>query len=219
MLDLELEGETVSLRADGSLFWHRHATLVIADPHFGKDDIFRRSGIAIPRGPTLLDLERLSGALAATNARRLLIVGDFVHGRSRAGDDLPRQFALWRRRHPALPVLLVAGNHDRHEDWTAWREVLTVQHQPLHEPPFVFAHDPAVDPRGFVIAGHLHPVYRNPELLGAGALRVFWRQRGCLVLPSWGQFTGGWKVTPSRSDGLFACTPEGVLALQTGSPT
>ena len=156
MLELTLNGEQVQLLPEGALYWERAGTLVIADPHFGKDDIFRRAGVAIPRGPTLRDLERVGNTVRATHARRLIIVGDFVHGRSERGDDLPRQFALWRRRHPDLPVLLVAGNHDRHEDWTAWRDVLEVRAGSLHEGPFVFAHEPQADPRGYVLAGHLH---------------------------------------------------------------
>jgi uncharacterized protein len=218
MLELTLNGEQVQLLPEGALYWERAGTLVIADPHFGKDDIFRRAGVAIPRGPTLRDLERVGNTVRATHARRLIIVGDFVHGRSERGDDLPRQFALWRRRHPDLPVLLVAGNHDRHEDWTAWREVLEVRAGSLHEGPFVFAHEPQADPRGYVLAGHLHPVFREP-MLGSKALRVFWQRAQCLVLPSWGEFTGGWRVRPAPGDGLHACTPEGVLTLQTGKPT
>ena len=219
MTELTLRGEGVRLLADGALLWERAATLVIADPHFGKDDIFRRSGIAVPRGPTVRDLERLSAQLLATRARRLLIVGDFIHGASHAGDDVRRQFALWRRRHPSLPAILVAGNHDRHEDWTPWQSLLEVRTSPLVEGPFVFAHEPAGSDRGYVIAGHLHPVYRNREIFGPHGLRVFWQRPDYLVLPSWGEFTGGWRVRPAADEGLFACTPEGVLTLQTGKPT
>jgi uncharacterized protein len=219
MIDVQLQGERLTLLADGSLLWARNSTLVIADPHFGKDDIFRRSGIAIPRGPTIRDLERLTLQLHATAARRLLIVGDFIHGPSETGDDVRRQFALWRRRHPELPVTLIAGNHDRHEDWDIWRDVLEVRREPLVEAPLVFAHEPEPSESGYVLAGHLHPVYSNRETLGPRALRVFWQRQHCLVLPSWGEFTGGWRVQPTRDESLFACTPEGVLTLQTGRPT
>lgn len=218
-MELEIRGETLRLLPQGALLWPARATLVIADPHFGKDDVFRRAGIAVPRGPTLRDLERLAACAQATGARRVLIVGDFVHARSERGDDLPRQFALWRRRHAGLHLQLVAGNHDRHEDWEPWRTLLEVHTAPLVEAPFVFAHEPVADPRGYVVAGHLHPVFRHAELLGARGLRVFWRRPHCLVLPSWGEFTGGARVMPAREDGLYACTPEGVLALQTGRPT
>lgn len=215
MLELRLGGETVSLHAEGALHWAREATLVIADPHFGKDDLFRRAGIAVPRGPTISDLQRLTRVLESTGSRRLLIVGDLVHGATEHGDDLPRLFALWRRHHASLDVLLVAGNHDRHENWDAWSSVLDVTGPSLHEPPFVFAHEPEPDPRGIVIAGHLHPVFAH-EAFGRRALRVFWRRRGGIVLPSWGEFTGGARVVPAPSDGVFACTPEGVLTLQAG---
>lgn len=219
MLEMQLAGEPVSLLEDGSLYWPRAATLVLADPHFGKDDVFRRAGIAIPRGPTLRDLERLGERATAMGAARILIVGDFVHGRTVPGDDLLRQYRLWRMRHASLEVVLVAGNHDRHEDWAPWRDGLDVRPGTLFEPPFVFAHEPHADPRGLVVAGHIHPVFRDRELFGARGLRVFWQRRDHLVLPSWGEFTGGFRVRPAPDEGLYACTPEGVLTLQTGRPT
>ena len=217
MREILVRDERLVLHAEGAAHWPASRTLVIADPHFGKDDIFRRAGIAVPRGPTLADLERLSRLLVRTASERLLIVGDFVHGASAHGDDVRRQFALWRARHAALDVLLVAGNHDRHETWTPWQSVMRVSDDALHEPPFVFAHEPCADARGYVIAGHLHPVFSHAAL-GARAVRVFWRQAQALVLPSWGEFTGGARVTAAPSDGLYACTPEGVLTLQAGEP-
>lgn len=213
-LETTIAGEPVRLLADGALAWPARDTLVLADPHFGKDDVFRRAGIAVPRGPTLRDLERVGALLRAEHARRLLIVGDFVHARSERGDDLPRQFALWRQRHPSIEVVLVAGNHDRHEDWTPWRALLDVQFDALVEPPFVFAHDPAADERGYVVGGHIHPVFAAPELGSRKALRVFWQTPRYLVLPSFGEFTGGARIDPAPRDGLYACTPEGVLCLK-----
>ncbi|MET0291955.1 MAG: ligase-associated DNA damage response endonuclease PdeM [Steroidobacteraceae bacterium] len=219
MLEITLAGERVQLCEDGALHWPARRTLVLGDPHFGKDDHFRRAGIAVPRGPTLRDLERVSARVAASEADRMIVVGDFVHGRTLPGDDLVRQFHRWRAIDPTIEVVLVTGNHDRHEDWSAWRDLIHVVHGDLHEGPFVFAHEPRPDPRGFVVAGHLHPVYRDRRLLGARSVRVFWKRADHLVLPSWGEFTGGFAVTPDPADGLYACTPEGVLPLQTGKPT
>ena len=85
----------------------------------------------------------------------------------------------------------------------------------LHEPPFVFSHDPVPDPRGYGIAGHLHPVFAHAAL-GTRAVRVFWQRPHGIVLPSWGEFTGGARIAPVPCEGVFACTPEGVLTLQSG---
>jgi DNA ligase-associated metallophosphoesterase len=218
MLEVTVQGETLTLLPEGAVFWPRRSMLIIADPHFGKDDLFRRAGIAVPRGPTAADLRRLSEVLERTRATTLRVLGDFLHGSSEHDDDLWRVFVPWRERHAGLTLQLVSGNHDRHEDWTRWRGLLERSEAALVEPPFVFAHDPESDARGYVIAGHLHPVFAHPQL-GPRALRVFWRRSGCLVLPSWGEFTGGARVDPAPGDGLYGCTPEGVLTLQTGSPT
>ncbi len=48
------------LLAQRAVFWRERQMLLIADPHFGKAASFRSHGIAIPRGTTCYDLERLA---------------------------------------------------------------------------------------------------------------------------------------------------------------
>jgi uncharacterized protein len=44
----ELAGELLEMRADRTLYWPRRQTLVLADPHFGKTEAFRRAGLPVP---------------------------------------------------------------------------------------------------------------------------------------------------------------------------
>ena len=48
------------LLAQRAVFWRERQMLLIADPHFGKAASFRSHGIAIPRGTTCYDLQRLA---------------------------------------------------------------------------------------------------------------------------------------------------------------
>ena len=113
--ELDLRGEKLLLHPDRALIWPARRALIVADPHFGKDDIFRRAGIALPRGPAIDDLQRLSQLIRAQSCDRLVILGDFVHGATREGDSFLHAFATWRAAHPPWRSTIVAGNHDRRE--------------------------------------------------------------------------------------------------------
>lgn len=215
---LPIRGEALVLRPERAVLWPARRTLVIADAHFGKDDVFRRAGIALPRGPAIADLQRLSQLLAATGAERLVVLGDFLHGATQAGDAFLHAFALWRRGHRELAVQVVTGNHDRREAAERWRGLVDWLDAPVVEPPFVLAHEPAASESGYVLAGHLHPV----AVVGRGGrfatrVPVYWVRPSGMVLPSYGSLTGGMRIEPEPGDRLFAAAPESVIALA-GAP-
>lgn len=220
-LALELAGETLWLLPQRALCWPARRTLVVADLHFGKDDVFRRAGLAIPEGAAAEDLARLEALLQATRSERLLVLGDFLHGDLQPGDAFPPRFAAWRAAHRELAVVVVAGNHDRHARRDGAPPVaLDVQWAtgPLHEAPFAFTHDPDAPtdgPAAFSIAGHLHPVALLPAR-GGPRLRVpvFWRRRATLVLPAFGRLTGGQRVQPAPDEQLLVAGPARVIPLR-----
>lgn len=217
-LEIELQGEQMRLHPSRAVVWPARATLVIADPHFGKDDIFRRAGIAVPRGPAITDLQRLTELVVANSCTRLVVLGDFLHGMTQTGDSFLHAFRLWRQAHGSLTVDIVVGNHDRREPARVWQQLVGWHTRPLLEPPFVLAHEPAPHPEGYVLAGHIHPVMRLRRRSGAGRVPVFWQRRECLVLPSFGSMTGGAEVAFEVGDKLYAAGPERVIPLPVAVP-
>jgi DNA ligase-associated metallophosphoesterase len=212
-VDVEIRGERILLHPDRALLWPARATLVVADTHFGKDDIFRRAGIALPRGPAVNDLQRLTALITANACTRLVILGDFVHGATRAEDSFLHAFRVWRQAHATLTLDVVVGNHDRRESARNWQPLAGWHAKPLLEPPFVFAHEPAAHSEGYVLAGHIHPVVTLRRKGGGGRVPVFWQRPDVLVLPSFGSFTGGAEVTAQPGDTLYAAAPERVVPL------
>jgi DNA ligase-associated metallophosphoesterase len=212
-LEIELRGERLLLHPERAIEWPARRTLIVADTHFAKDDIFRRAGIALPRGPAVGDLQRLDGLVTATACERLLILGDFVHGATRDGDSFPHAFRVWRECRPELSVNIVAGNHDRREAASKWRDLTSWHEKALVEAPFVFSHEPGASTEGYVLAGHLHPVWRFGRRSGGGRVPVFWRRPEWLVLPSFGGFTGGVNVPREAGDVIYIAAPERVMAL------
>jgi uncharacterized protein len=212
-LAVDLSGERVWLHPQRALIWAGRRTLLVADPHFGKDDVFRRAGIALPGGTARADLARLGNLVDANACERLVILGDFVHAATRAGDSFLAAFEDWRRSHSQLAVDVIAGNHDRRERAAKWLGVLQWHVGTLSEPPFVFSHEPLRHEHGYVIAGHIHPVFHMARVRRRLRVPVFWQRPDFLVMPSFGSFTGGASITPNPDDRLFAAGPERVIAI------
>jgi uncharacterized protein len=212
-LPISLRDEQLLLHPARALLWPARATLLVADTHFGKDDVFRRAGIAMPRGPAVTDLQRLSQLIETYSCERLVILGDFLHAATHRGDAFLHAFNLWKQAHRQLAVEIVAGNHDRYENTARWHGLMRWHAQSLQEPPFVFAHQPHDSDAGYVLAGHIHPVLRLQRRLGAGRVPVFWRRAGHMVLPSFGSLTGGANIMADAGDELYAAGPERVMLL------
>lgn len=196
-----------------ALFWDRANALVVADTHFGKSEVFRRQGLAVPDGDTEQDLSRLDSMLASTRASQLLILGDLVHGP--VDDGLARTLSARFERWAGLGVGvgIVAGNHDRSLGDPARLAPATVTSAlELHGLRCVHA---AVEDVGqWTLCGHLHPVVR---LAGPARDRmrmpVFWRTGRRLVLPAFGGFTGGHRVEPGNADSVWLAGPDAVVPM------
>jgi DNA ligase-associated metallophosphoesterase len=220
--DLAPGGERLQAFADRALHWPARHRLLVADLHLGKGDVFRRAGIAVPRGGTAQDLARLDALLVATGARELWVLGDLVHG---PVPDAPwrMQWGAWRERHARLRVAVVAGNHDRAlGPGTAAAARLGVELLPavLRDGPFELRHAPphadadrGDDGRGngIVLCGHLHPVFALPGM--ARRWPGFWQRPGMLVLPAFSAFTGGWRVDLAPGERALLCVEGSVIPL------
>ena len=210
-------GERLLLLPQRAVWWAAQSAVLIADPHFGKAAAYRALGQPVPRGTTAATLARLDDVLGTWPARRLIVLGDFLHAR---GGRAPATLALmraWRERHAALECVLVRGNHDSHAgDPPADLDFRVV------DEPYVFGglalrHHPHGGPaqRGgpYVLAGHLHPSY---QLRGRAHERarlpcfVFTANAG--VLPAFGAFTGTWTVAPAPGQRIYVVAHDQVLA-------
>lgn len=211
---LTLAGEHLQLRADRSVYWPARETLFVADTHFGKAGVFRRQGLNVPSGTTDADLARLEAAIADTGATRLIVLGDFVHAPPAADEPWLARFAAWRARYADVDIVVTRGNHDRVERLPV---DLDIDWRPgaRWEAPFVCQHEPGTDPRGPVLAGHIHPVVR----LQAGSERLrlpaFWRHREGLMLPAFCSFAGGGVIQPARGDQVFVIADDELMEVST----
>jgi len=210
-LAIEVAGETLLLLPQRALFWPKQQLLAIADIHFGKAASFRAGGIPVPRGTTTENLQALDALIDACQATHVLFLGDFLHARHAHAVATIAALSAWRERRTGLTLTLVRGNHDRHAGDPPASLGIDVVNEPWPIGPLLFAHHPQSHPDGYVLAGHVHPVYR---LAARGdSLRlpcfVFGEESG--MLPSFGSFTGGHPVAPVPGDRVFVTTDDRVI--------
>jgi len=206
-LPLSLAGEQMLLLADRALFWPAQKTVFIADLHLGKGHALRRGGVAVPRGGTRDDLQRLDRLIQATGARELCVLGDFLHGPvDRA--TWQEEWQRWRTRHASLDISVVAGNHDRRLLHHATDWGLLLHDEGVMRGPFELRHMPRAGTR-HVIAGHLHPRVRYPGLRGRWP--AFLLRERLTLLPAFSLFTGGIEPPPAPGDRYVVCL-DGLLA-------
>ncbi|MCB9546054.1 MAG: ligase-associated DNA damage response endonuclease PdeM [Myxococcales bacterium] len=184
----DVAGEVVWLLPERALFWPAAGLLVVADLHWGKAETFQRSGIPVSSRLLADDLGRLAAALDRTAARRLVVLGDLIHGAVGLTPGLVAEVAAWLGGVGAA-VTLTAGNHDAHVAHlpAAWPiEVVPA----LREGPFLFRHEPEPDADAYVFCGHVHPTVR---VGGRGGVRLPGFHLGARVgvLPAFSLFSGG----------------------------
>ena len=210
---IDWAGETLELLPERALLWLARATLVLADPHFGKSAAFRAGGIPVPPGTTAQDLARLDALVRARAPHRLVILGDFFHARAGRADGTLAQIADWRARNPELAIDLVAGNHDRRagEPPAAWR--IRVHEDPLADGPFLFCHEPPdrVPPRQHALAGHVHPAFSIEDRTGRLRAPCFLFGPRRALLPAFGGFTGTKSVRAEPDERVYVVGEDEVI--------
>jgi metallophosphoesterase superfamily enzyme len=161
------------------------------------------------------DLERLGRLVDRHQARRLLVLGDFVHAPPAREDPLLGALAEWLAARPALALDVVIGNHDRPRAEAPLSRLVSWREEGLREGPFEWRHAAAapVDPAAHQVCGHVHPALRLRDGPRSLRLPVFALEARRLTLPAFGGFTGG--ATPEVEDSarFFAVVEGSVLAL------
>jgi DNA ligase-associated metallophosphoesterase len=216
-VNVQLLGQNLILLPDRALLWREQQLLVVADPHFGKAQVFRDEGIPVPAGATNDDLARLSRLVEACRPRGLLFLGDLIHGPTEDAGRLHAQLRQWQQRHRGIHYYLAVGNHDRRAgDPPAGCRFDTVAEE-IEMGPFLFCHEPTAAPSGYRICGHLHPAV---TLTGKGrqkeTLPCFSFGPHLALLPPFGSFTGHQSIRPSRDDRVFVIAGGQVVDIYSG---
>jgi DNA ligase-associated metallophosphoesterase len=210
----QFAGEDLVLLPEKALYWPREHMLVIADIHFGKAAAFRAQGVPVPRGTTGENLDALDALMVRHPTGQIVFLGDFLHARAAHAPATVAAMLAWRRAHPALRLVLVRGNHDRHAGDPAAALGIEVVDEPYAVAPFAFCHHPDVAAPGYVLAGHVHPVFVLSVRRDALRLPCFLASQTRMILPSFGAFTGGHAVLPAAGERVFVSSGEAVHSVR-----
>lgn len=211
---VEAGGEALWLLPQKAVYWPRERLLAIADIHFGKAAAFRSFGIPVPRGTTTENLDALDALVDATGANHVLFLGDFLHARAAHAAGTQAAMLAWRQRRCDLVLTLVRGNHDKHAGDPADALGIDLVDEPYTVGPFSFCHHPDLAAPGYVLAGHLHPVYVLATRFDALRLPCFVLGPRRMILPSFGSFTGGHTIRPDDEDRIFITSGEAVHSVR-----
>jgi uncharacterized protein len=212
---LELCGEILLLHPERAVIWPGRSTLIVADTHFGKSSVFGRHGMAVPAGSDEADRHRLTRLCAVFGITRLLILGDFLHEPLSPHSQEAGELDAWIDSLRGVRVQVIAGNHDRGVS-SGWRGAIEWIEGEAIDPPFLFVHDSskisAAHRSYFALSGHVHPVVALRGLRKKSArVPAFWQRTGGLILPSFGLFTGGYRIEPAAGERIFAVSPDQVV--------
>ncbi|MCU0721543.1 MAG: ligase-associated DNA damage response endonuclease PdeM [Pirellula sp.] len=190
-IELELNAEKSA--------WHAETeTLFCSDLHWGKEATFQRASLPVPVQSLTSILNRMSALLDRLRPKRVIVLGDMVHGTSSFSDtfrETMRQFWEGRAVAPECSWILVEGNHDRRAKSELKKWPVRMVSPPWRFEDFVCVHDPlelpstAASQTDFLcMAGHLHPAFSMPD--NGEKLACFALQRNTLIFPAFSDFTG-----------------------------
>lgn len=187
------------LDPDRALFHEPSRSLVLADLHLGFEWVQRARGQLLPLGRPQDARERIQLLVARWGARRVVVLGDMVHGNAGL-DGVRRSLEDLLRGIPGLEWRVVLGNHDRGlagrlGQWAIpgvswggeWRE-----------PGWLGVHGDVVPDPGEgerVLSGHEHPAV-DVGRPGTGVVRVpafVVGPRG-VILPAFSPWAAGSEV-------------------------
>nr|WP_269468571.1 ligase-associated DNA damage response endonuclease PdeM [Alteromonas sp. ASW11-130] len=184
------------LHAEGVAFCPAHDTLLVSDLHFEKGSFLLQSGNPLSPLDTHATLQRLTNLIKLFNPSKVICVGDSFHDKGALNRlskenrhaleeviNMPNQWVWILGNHdPELPVTLPGQKRQR---------VVVGSIHILHEPEV--EHDPENDSH-YQIVGHFHPkgkvTVNRHRLTG----KCFVRTDNLLIMPSFGQYTGGLDV-------------------------
>ncbi len=190
-IEIAFAGVPLVLDARGGAYLPDADTLIVSDLHLEKGSFYAARGVPVPVCDTRETLRRLAEIVAAYRPARVVCLGDSFHDRRARGRLCAEdRAALAALAEGVADWAWVSGNHDPEPP-----DGLTGRSAPcLHIAGLRLSHQP-MQAQGGQIIGHYHPKLKF-RLKGhkiTGPCFVAGAER--LVMPAFGAFTGGLRVT------------------------
>lgn len=191
-MQLQISGTKVHLLPEKAIYLESCQTLLVADVHLGKSETFQALGVPIPSQVNQGTLDRLYSLCVQHQPTTLIILGDLFHSNASLTPEVLEQWTTFLNRTD-VTVKLIIGNHDRKVERSLSTLSIDCYPDGLQQDQFLFSHEPAPQ-TGFInLCGHIHPCVRIKTKLDQLRLPCFYfdKSLNLLLLPSFGEFTGG----------------------------
>jgi uncharacterized protein len=184
----------------GAVFLAEEKLLLVADLHLEQGASLARRGLHVPPYDTNVTLTMLERVLLATEARRLILLGDSFHDGVAHNEVAPNDAARLRMITSKVDTIWIAGNHDpnTHESLGG----VCVEELALGD--MTLRHIPAKLTTGEMeIAGHLHPGASVEQRGHNIRTKCFVADDRRIILPAFGSYTGALNVRSPAFKGLL----------------
>ena len=198
--EIEFCGEQLVIDPSGCLYWPDEKLLVVSDLHFEKGNSIARKGRTfVPPYDTSATLERLRAVAEFWNPRTIVSLGDSFHDEEVAKNLSASHQRTLTKIMDGREWVWIYGNHDPklpdHLDG--------VHSNHLQIGNLNFVHEPRMDYLSGEIAGHLHPAAKIKQRGKSIRRRCVIGNDTRLILPAFGQFTGGLNAKNAAFNELF----------------
>ena len=212
MHTITLLGNQLHLLAEKAIYLPHSRSLLVSDVHLGKSETFQAAGMPIPNAINQATLTRLQHLCDRHQPAQLLILGDLFHSRLALVNEVMQ---AWQQflAHIQIPVSLLVGNHDRALGPQLEQCGIHCIPEALQLPNLVLSHHPHPSPQQLNICGHIHPCVRLKTRLDNLRLPCFYLQQNTLILPSFGDFTGGYEMPLAANTTAFVVVENTVLPI------
>lgn len=212
-MNVTLANEEIELLPEKAFYWKKESLLGFSDVHLGKAESLQSYGIPVPSGSHHEDLKKISNLIEKTNAKKIVILGDFIHQKNSWTAELLNDLKLFFKAHDHVEWILLIGNHERGSISQLQQLPFHIVENDLNIGPFLLTHGHTQDAaaKNFQIQGHVHPVVKLEQ--GSTRLRLpcFVVCENSLTLPSFGSLTGGYEMKPNPKQKVYAVTSSSVF--------
>lgn len=213
---LDLSGLELHLLPEKAIYLPAWRSLLVADVHLGKSETFQAFGIPVPSGANQTTLQRLQKLCAGLDLQTIYVLGDLFHS---AAALTPEILDGWQSFLEAVnaEIWLLIGNHDRRLTDSLRSLPMRCSAQPIEVGNLWLSHEPSVSARSHLnICGHVHPCIRLQTRLDRLRLPCFYFNptNEQLILPSFGEFTGGYEVSLQGNAVAYAIAEDEIFPVE-----